>query len=216
MTINKYDIDLPDVDANGIAEDQQPTTTVPFVLDGALCDTGTAGQFDIGDSYPGDVAGVRLSFESAGNWSGVTITISGRDDTGTDTTEDLTGPSGSTVETIKYWSHIPEGGITVSGTVATDIEVGTVDEVVSTTTPVNWQSLEPYTAAALGVTGTINFDFQQSFDPIKDAPPSLWNSFQASKTADIVSDVQRHAVSVRLKVNSYSSGAELQFYVVGQ
>lgn len=215
MRPKQFDIDLPDVDPNGIAEDQQPDDGTPFVLNGALCDLGTAGQFNISDSYSSGIGGVQLGFESAGNWSGITITVVGKNQDGITTTETLDGPNNGTVETVGYWSEILAGGITVSGTVATNIEVGTVDEVVTKTIPINWRDVEAFQVAVAGLSGTINFDIDESFDRTDIQEAVNWLGAQTNKGADLSAELSRHARAVRLMVNSYSSGAELQFHVIG-
>lgn len=211
----QLDIDVPDVDPNGIAEDQQPTTVVPFVLNGNLSDSGTPLQFDIGDSYSAGVGGVQISFESTGNWGGVTITIVGLNQDGISTTETLSGPNNNTVEANAYWSQILAGGITVSGTVGTNIEVGTVDEVITKTLPLNWRANEAFTIAVKGLSGAINFKIDESFDQTATAEPVNWAVSQNNQTADLTALLTIHARATRLVVNSYSSGAELQFHVLG-
>lgn len=213
MRPKQYDIDLPDVDPNGIAEDQQPDDGTPFVLNGALCDLGTAGRFDIGDSYSDGVGGVQIAFESAGNWSGVNITVTGLDQDGKTATETDTGPNATTKEWTTYWSRITS--ITTDGTVGTDIEVGTVDEVITNTVPINWRANEAFTVAVKGLSGTINFDIDETFDDTSTAVPTNWVGAQENKTADLTAQASLHARAVRLMVNSYSSGAELQFHVLG-
>jgi hypothetical protein len=208
-----YDIDLPDVDPNGIAEDQQPDLGTPFVLNGALCDVGTALQFNIGDTYSSGVGGVIIVFESAGNWSGVDITVTGKNQDGISTVETLAGPNATSLQFVTYWSEITE--ITTDGTVATDIEVGTVDEITTKSIPINWRDEEPFTVAATGVTGTVQFDIDESFDSTSSAGVVDWLGAQTNKTADLSASLTRHARVTRLKVDSYSSGAELKFHVIG-
>lgn len=216
MNLKQFNVAPIDVDPNGIAEDQQPDTGTPFVLNGALCDTGTAGQFDISDSYPAGISGVRIGFESTGDWSGVTISVSGKDQDGQSVSEDITGPSNGTVESVTYWSYIPAGGITVSDTVATDIEAGTVDEVITKTVPINYrQCHDAFTTAVLGLSGTIQYDMQQTFEHISQAYPVNWIDYQSNKSADLAANCSDYATAVRLVVDSYSSGAELQYHVNG-
>lgn len=208
----QYDIDLPDVDANGIAEDQTTSGAGNLNLNGDLCDVGTAGQFDIGDTYTG-VNGVQIGIESAGNLSGVTFTVTGQNQDGEDVTEDITGPNASTVESDTYWSQITQ--IAVDGAVGTNVEVGTVDEVVTRTVPVNYRAVEPYQVAIQGLSGTIDVDIDETFEETRTASPANWLVNSANQTADMTNALSRRATATRLKVNSYSSGAELQFHVNG-
>lgn len=214
MTINSFDIDPPDVDPDGICENQTTAGAANLVLNGALCDLGTAGQFDIGDSYSSGIAGVKIAIDSAGDINTVIFTVTGLNQYGTAITETITGVTTTAVESTNYYSQITQ--IAASAAVGSNVFAGPVDDFVSQVVPVNWQSLEPYTTAAMNVTGTINYDMQSSFDQIKDQSPLYWYSYQASKTATLAADAVRHSVTVRLLVNSYSSGAELQYQVVGQ
>lgn len=213
MTVKKWDVDLPDVDADGICEAQTTAGAANLVLNGALCDVGTAGEFLFTDSYPFN-GGVQLVFDSAGDISSVVFTITGLDADRNTQTATVTGVTTTEVETTTYWSKVTN--IAASAAVTSNVTVGTVDEVVTQSHPINWQAQEPYTSAALGLVGTINFDLQESFDQTASEGVQIWYSYQASKTADIVSEFTRHALVGRLKVNSYATGAELQYYISGQ
>ncbi|MES2367700.1 MAG: hypothetical protein V4563_17620 [Pseudomonadota bacterium] len=214
MTIKRLDIDPANVDVDGICEAQTTGAAGNLILNGALCDLGTPLRFDIGDSYSSGCGGVQLVFDSSGDINTVVFTITGLDANGNAQTATVTGVTTTEVETTTYWSQITR--IAASAAVTSSVTVGTVDEVVTRTIPINWSSLEPYTVAVLGVVGTINFDIQEGFDETREHDILNWYSFQAGKTAAIVSDVQRHATAVRLVVNSYTDTAELQFYVNGQ
>jgi hypothetical protein len=213
MTVRKWDVDLPDVDPDGICEAQTTAGAANLVLNGALCDVGTAGEFLFTDSYP-FTGGVQLVFDSAGDISTVVFTITGLDPEGNAQSATVTNVTTTEVETTTYWSKVTQ--IAADAEVTSNVTVGTVDEVVTNAFPMNWQSPEPYTAAALGLSGTINYSMEESFDETRSASVSVWYGFQASKTADLVAEFARHALVGRLKVNSYSSGAELQFYISGQ
>jgi len=214
MTINSFDIDPPDVDPDGICENQTTAGAANLVLNGALCDLGTAGQFDIGDSYSSGIAAVKVAIDSAGDVSSVNFTVTGLNQYGVSVSEVITGVTTTAVESTLYYSQITQ--IAADAAVGSNVFVGPVDDFVSQICPVNWQATEAYTTAAMNVTGTINYDMQASFDQIRDQNPLYWYSYQASKTATLAAEAVRHSVTVRLLVNSYSSGAELQYQVVGQ
>lgn len=214
MKPKKYDIDLPDVDADGLAESQTTAGAADLTLDGALCDLGTAGQFDIGDSYSDGIGGVQLGFTSAGDISGVTFTITGKDENGDDQTATLTGVNASTVETTTYWSQVTQ--IAADAAVGTAVTVGTVDEVITPAIPINRLATDEFATAVAGLSGTIDYSIQETFDDTKTEKPTNWLDTQANKTADLSAQSSLHAQAVRLVVNSYSSGAELQFHVIGR
>lgn len=215
---NKLDIDPADSDPNGIAEDQQPDVGTPFILNGAMCDVGTALQFDIGDVYSSGISGIQISFESTGNWSGVNITIVGKDENGFALTETLAGPNNNTVTSTKYFSQILADGITVSDTVETDIECGPADIFVTKAIPVNSYGQNGATLAVTGLSGTIQYDMQETFDELLTATGAQvqaanWVDVQSNKTANLTALATVAATGVRLHVDSYTDSAELQFHV---
>ena len=137
-----FDMDIPTVDPNGIAEAQTTGGAANLVLNGALCDPGTAAQFDVGDTYPASVAGVRMRWGSA--TEGVNLTFTGTNANGTAVTEVIAGAAGSpAVDTVQYWSQITQ--IAASGAIAVNTTVGDAFSTVSKTLPLNWRSREPAT-----------------------------------------------------------------------
>lgn len=211
MPLKSYDFDLPNVDLNGIAEDQTTAGAGNLVLNGALCDVGTAGQFDIGDTYPNGVGGVQIGIESSGNLAGVTFTVTGLDYNGDAQTEDITGPNNSTVESTTYWKRITQ--IAVDGAVGTNVEVGTVDEVMSVIIPVNYKAEEPATLIVTGLTGTIQFDVEETFQRTGITVPTVWDELLANQSADVNDTLTRHATACRVRVDSYTNTAEFQLAV---
>lgn len=216
MRPKTFDIDVPDVDADGIAEAQTTAGAANLNLNGVLADKGTPGQFNIGDDYSSGIGGVRVGIASTGDISGVTFTITGKDQDGVAATEDITGVNASTVTSTTYWSEITQ--IAADGAVGTNVTVGTVDEVVTRTHPLNYLRDEAGTYAITGLSGTLEYDVDETFDPIWDdeggADITNWLTIEGGKSADQVSLGTLHARAVRLKLNSYSSGAELQFTVL--
>jgi hypothetical protein len=207
-----FDIDPTDVDVDGIAEAQTTDGAGNLVLDGELADLGTAGQFDIGDSYPAGIGGVKIAIDSAGDVSGITFTVTGKDQDGNDITEDITGVTTTEVQSDNYWSQITQ--IAADGEVTSTVTVGTVDEVITAAYPLNWRDREPTTVAVYNVVGTIDYDVDNSFDP-PGTPTAGWfvTSLDGETTAQSGS-LTLHARLVRLKVNSYTSGASLRFAVL--
>jgi len=208
--MKKFDIDLIDVDADGIAESQTPAAggVQSLTLDGVLADLGTAGEFDIYDAgYSTGIGGVQIGITSAGNDSGNTFVVTGTDQNGDAATESITGPNAGTVESTGYWRTITS--ITISANAVGAITVGTVDEAVTVDVMLN--KYVTSTVAVSGLAGTINYGIQESFDP-QNAVPVNWIDAQASKTADLAAELTAKASYTRLVVNSYSSGAELQFH----
>lgn len=212
MRLKQFDIDPANVDRDGIAEAQQLVGAGNLTLNGALADLGTAGQFDIGDSYSSGVGGVQIGVYSAGNLTAVTFTITGKDQDGFAITEDVAGPNNDTTETTKYFSQVTQ--IAADGAVGSDVEVGTVDEVITKTIPVDRAS---NVACAMGVTvtGTINYTVQETLDPVQstaEVQAAQWHNLSAlaSKTASLLSVGTVGVNAIRLMVNSYTDTAEIQ------
>lgn len=205
-----FDIDPPNVDPDGIAENQTTAGAANLVLNGALCDTGTAGQFDIGDNYSSGISGVRIAIDSAGDVSGITFTVTGKDQDGIAATETITGVTTTAVESTTYWSQITQ--IAADGEVTSNVFVGPVDEVITKTFPLDYKSSDPATLAVFGLSGTIQFDLDEAFNDPDDGTQNFsWLTLTSNSTANVVDTTDRYARWARLVVDSYSSGAELQF-----
>lgn len=212
-----YDMDLIDVDVNGIAENQTLAGAGNLTLDGALADLGTAGAFNVTDGgYSVDVGGVQIAIDSAGDVSAVVFTVTGTDQDNKTQTEAITGVTTTAIESTKYWRDITQ--IAASAAVASNVFVGPVDEAVSRTIPLDYQSTKQATVA-VDVTGTVSFTVQETLDDIQTSVNAVqsaqWFNITAltTKTADTVGAASVGATAIRLLINSYSSGAELQMHV---
>lgn len=205
----KIDVDVDAPDADGLADGNSSAVTT-VTLDGALA---SGGNFTSADGFAH-----RLNITDAGadDQSTATYTVTGTDADGLDITESLTGPaSGATVETVNYFLTV-EGPIAIASPVATSlVDIGTVDEVATQTLPLNYRYTEPATYA-VNVTGTISYTVQQTLDQVHtltNPGSAAWFDIAAlaTKTADLMDIGTNHATATRLVVNSYSTGAELQF-----
>lgn len=201
------DIDLDDVDDNGVVELETLGSATDFTIGGALASGGVATM---------DYAR-QLVITSVGNDAGITFTVTGTDADGLALSEVVTGPNATTTETAGYFKTVTQ--IASSGATADDVSVGTVDEASSHTYPVN-QVAANGTAIHVNVTGTINFTVQERFDDIQaTGNPVQTNNWQsitalAAKTADTTSTASVGATALRILVNSHSSGGELQMHTV--
>ena len=104
----RLDIDPANVDVDGIAEAQTLAGAGNLTLNGALCDLGTAGQFDIGDSYSDGIGGAKIAIDSAGDVTTVNFTVTGKDQDGNDITEVITGVTTTEVQSTNYYSQITQ------------------------------------------------------------------------------------------------------------
>ncbi len=211
----KYDIDPAALDPNGIAETQSPASAASVVLNGALCDAGTALQFDIGDAYSAGIGGVRLVFDSSGDINTATFAITGKDQDGNSVTESVTGVvSTSPVSTVKYYSQVT--GIVVGVATATGLFIGTiVGELSSRTIPINKHSRIPALVAVSGLDGTCVFDIQETYDDMRTVTgdSAVWFNILDDQNVNVSDHASINATAVRLVFESYTDTAELQFHV---
>lgn len=202
----KIDIDLADVDADGIATSQSLAGAGSLTLDGVLV-TGGIATLDYAR---------QISITSAGNDSGITFTVTGTDFNDKALSETITGGNVAAVETTGYFKTVTD--IAGSGATASTVTAGTVDEASSQIVPLNGDHSSTAATLVVDVTGTINYTTQQTFDDLQtevlSSQSAAWFDVDASQTADLVSAATVGATGVRLIVNSYTSGAELQFFVV--
>ena len=213
---HKSDIDPAALDPDGIAESQSITAPAAMVLNGALCVLGTALQFDIGDAYSAGIGGVKLVFDSAGDINTNVFTIIGKDQDGFSITETVTGVTTTAVSTTKFYSQVTS--ITPSITTTSNVFVGTVTGELSTPTiPLNRYSDIAAVVGATGVTGTCQFDLQETLDDLRTASGTnvpAWFNIVGGQTVDVSAEASVGATGVRLKFDSYSDGAELQFHAL--
>lgn len=209
----QLDIDPADLDPDGIAENQTLGAAGNLTLNGALCDLGTAGQFDIGDAYSDGIGGVKLLIDSAGDISGVTFTITGKDQDGNSITEDVTGVTTTAVSTTKYYSQVTQ--IAADGAVASNVFVGTVGgALASKAVLINHLSGTAAAYAITGLSGTCQFDVEQTFvDLASSTAGATWYVVESNGTADLAGVAAAGATGLRLVFDSYTNGAELQFHV---
>lgn len=193
-------------DPNGIFEDQTTGGAGNLTLDGALVSDGSWTSSD-GTAH-------QISFESAGDISGVTITITGTDADDNAITEDVTGPNATTVESSSYFKTVTQ--IAVDGAVGTNMEGGPVDELVTNTIPLDHYRSE----AALGIdlSGTANFTVQHTFaNVLADGTSSVtWYDHDTLTSISTTTDgnYDKTPSATRLKLNSYTAGCSLTYHIL--
>jgi len=174
----------------------------------------TGAAFTLTATSSGDSLAHQISIrnDSATDHSAKTLAAVGTDENGKAQTETITAPGASaTVESAKYWMTLTS--LTPSATIGADtFDIGWVDEFVTPTYPINWRG--DSAAMNIGVTGTINYDVQQTFDDIQfKTTPYTWSvdvaATQSGATATLPILYSAHPKGVRLLVNSYTSGATL-------
>lgn len=205
------DFDLADTDPNGVFEDQTLGGAGNFSLDGAQV---TSGTWTAPDGFPR-----QISFESTGNISAVTFTITGYLDSSENilVTEEVTGPNSSTVKSSNYFYSISQ--IAADGAVATNTEAGPIDDAA--TDIIVLDQYKGSVAIGVTVTGTINYTIQQTFDDLQNATaPFNWGNIDdtdlVGATASQTTQYDAVPRGIRIITNSYSSGAELQIGIAQQ
>lgn len=197
------DIDLDAMDRDGIAAAQQTTDGTALTLNGVLGTTLDYARI--------------IGIYSGGNLSGTTFTVAGTNANGEEISEaGITGPNAGTVVTTKLFKTITS--VTPAATIASDVEVGTVATTLSAESTLF--SLEAQLGTTptyfVNVTGTINYTISETFMPTTTAFADhvfMPLSAHTAKTADTVAVGTLHATGLKVTINSYSSGAELQVYV---
>jgi len=204
MRPQTFDVDLADASLTGFASN---VTGAAFTLTANAATDGLAHQ-------------VSIKNDSATDHSGKTVTLVGTDPNGNALTEVVTGPTGTaTVESTGYFLTLTSA--TPSATIGADtFDIGWVDEVASHTYPIDWRAANPC-AIHVVVTGTINYTVQETYENVLAGETPVWTAITAfsAKTATVAGTATVGATAIRLIVNSYSSGAELQMYTsqpVGQ
>lgn len=217
MPYAAYDIDPVAVDTDGIAKAQTTAGAADLLLNG---DQVTGGVWDIHNltgvpgSYSSGIGGVRIAIDSAGDVSSVIFTVYGTDQDGFTRTEAITGVTTTEVQSLTFWQTITR--IAASAQVASNVNVGAVDEIVTPTFLANWRNDFAATFVVGGLTGTCQYDIEETNMPITGAtdPATLvWGVTQADKTANLAGALLNYSTAARLRFDSYSSGAELQFSV---
>lgn len=206
MRPKQLTMDLADADPNGVFEDQQLGAAGDFTLNGA----GVSG----GEWASPDGFAHQISFESTGNLSGVTFTITGYADAAKHIplTEAVTGPNNATVESSGYFAVITQ--IAASAAVGTNVEAGHVDEAVTNAIPLNTYS--DTTLISADVTGTVDYTIQVTMDDpqVVANHPLTWQDIDDSALVDVTASAYSIASAglraIRVQINSYSSGAEVK------
>lgn len=115
--ITTYSVTPATIDDDAIAQAQSPTVAGALTLNGALVSDGVA-ELDV----------LRcVTITSAGDDSGVVITVTGHDYDGQEQTETLAGGDSVAVTTDKAYADVTD--VLVDGATASTIKVGTSDKL---------------------------------------------------------------------------------------
>ena len=186
------------LDANGFADDVADSAAGVFTLTATSAADGLAHI-------------VTILGNAATNHNDKTFTITGTSADGVAQTEDVVGPNGvATVSSTKYFLTVT--GITVAATTGADtFDFGWSAVAVCPTYPIDWRS--PYAHNIfVDVTGTIDFDIQQTFVNVLAGVTPSWVAITAldSKTADTYGQASVGATAIRALINSVTATATIK------
>lgn len=207
-------MDLADVDPNGVFENQTLGSAGNFNLNGIGV---TNSEWVSPDGFA-----KKIGFSSSGNISSVNFVISGYEDKNKTIaiSETIAGPNANTVETTNYFYSIQT--ISANGAVATNVEAGPVDEAVSQIIPIKRtfsDRNERITGLTFIKTGTINYTVQQTNDNVQSKDDRTFNWLNSDDSNVVNATTSKNSnyttmpMAMRVKINSYSSNAELLIQV---
>lgn len=210
----EINMDLADVDDDGVFQNQTLGGSGYFTLNGAGV---TSGEWVTPDLFA-----KQIGFTSTGNLSGVTFIVSGYQDKNKTIliSEGIAGPNNNTVETTNYFYSIQS--IAASGAVGTNVKAGPVDEAISQIIPIKRTSSDRSqreVGLTFTVTGTINYTVQQTNDDVQSYTDRTFNWLDSDDTNVVGATASKNSnyvavpQAMRVKINSYSSGAELLIQV---
>lgn len=172
----------------------------------------TGAAFTLTASSSGDSLAHQVSIrnDSATDHSGKTVLLVGTNADGKALSESVTAPAGSaTVESAEYFMTLTSA--TPSATIGADtFDIGWVDEFISKTIPLDWRA--GVSALRITVGGTINYDLENTLSDIQFATTINWfidDAAQDDETASLTARWEVTPKAIRVKANSYSSGATL-------
>lgn len=192
-------------DADGICASQSPTGAGALTLNGALVN-------DIGYGVP--PAAQPLEITSDGNDSGNTFTVTGLDPNGITVSEDITGPSSTTVVSTYYYSRIDS--IVIDGAATGNITSGFSASrgMKSSAIPLNVKQTPFNVALQFDLTaGTMTVDVEYTMDDPQGAYATSfdvnanWTNVtgMGAITSDTVSNFAFGCTAVRLKQTTGST-----------
>jgi hypothetical protein len=189
-------------DPDGICVAQAVALAKALTLNGALISGG---------KFTGDYAR-RIGILSAGDDSGDTFTVVGTDADGKALTESISGANAGTAETVGYFKTVTS--VSTDGAAAGNVSVGTVDEFVTNTIPIEISNSEPASVSVENLSGAMNMSIDETFSRIQYTDDIKWNESPMGPTgSDAESDMSLHASGLRFRCNSYTTGATISMIV---
>lgn len=201
-----YSFDPADADADGFANDVTAASGAPFTLAATEVSDGLAHKVSLTPS--GAVTG--------------DYTISGLDADGEPQSEVLATDAANAVTSVLFYSELTSI-LAPSGLGAETVDIGWVDEFASQTIPLEIYLHGIPVNCQVTLAGTANFDIEDTMSDIRasTSPPPAQNDFTwlndanfTNKSASLSAQLAVVARAIRLVINSYSSGAELELAII--
>jgi len=193
-------------DADAICVAQTKTGAGYLTLDGVAVSTSYETN---GVAVLGGAQIVRII--SAGDDSGVTFTVTGKNENHNTISEDVTGANINTALTTKYFETVDS--IYASGTTDGDVQVGAVsqaDSILSSTICPNTRAQDFSIGMSVDITGTMTVSVQQTVDNVFDSSVTpVWSNTVGLTgiTSSNVGNIAFPVTGVRLLITSYTSGS---------
>ena len=194
-------------------------TYTPAAVDtDGYVDGGSGAALTLLATSAGDSLAHQLNFTSAANISDHTFLVTGTDENGLAQTETVTGPAANTVESTKYFLTVTS--IVPNSTLGADeVDIGWVDEFLTPT--YRTDRYRDSLMFEIAVTGTIDYTAQMTLSDMQgtlawtDIPATLVDAVDViGITAAAQARMSPPPQAIRLKANSYSSGAVLTLRVI--
>lgn len=210
----EINMDLADVDDDGVFQNQTLGGAGNFTLNGA--------EVVSAEWVTPDLFAKQIGFASTGNISAVNFTIFGYEDRNKTIpiSETIAGPNNNTVETTNYFYSIQS--ISASGVVGTNTKAGAVNKAISQIIPTK-RTYSDRNERQIGlsfiVTGTIDYTVQQTNDNIQSLTNRNFNWLDHDDSDLVNAAISKNGnyiaipQAMRVKINSYSSGAALLIQV---
>ena len=212
--MTERDVDLDHAVNDGIASANDSSGTT-VALNGSLTSGGTYTSAD------GHGHIIIITDESTDTQTDVTFTIVGTNENGDVISDTITGPaSAATVASTLFFKTVTSVTVSAAQGGSETVDIGTRNTTLAAASKIIPLNHRARIAAqvAVDITGTINFDVQETFDEVlSDAATArvFYNvTALAGKTADTHSQISVGATGVRLEINSYSDGAEAQMRII--
>jgi len=184
----------------------------------------TGATWALTETTPGDELARQVTVlgDDVTDHSLKTAILTGTDADGRPQTETINLPNGQvTVTSTKFFLTLTS--VVPSATIGSDtMDIGFSDVIVSKTYPLNhWSDV----GAPINVveTGTANFTAELTFDPPNRPAEFTWtdqntptwtaSSNISAATATVFTTLDVGAYAMRMKINSYSDTAELDFWI---